>query len=166
MKERQYDVALSFAGEDRHYAATLAQLLTAGGYSVFYDQYRQAELWGIDLYVHLSSVYKDQAHYCVIFLSEHYAQKMWTNHELKSAHALVAVAIKQFNPQQTNLSAESALDELQENDNQDEETMLGEPDLLLALAGTLEYEATDLSERHDEYIGKALLAEMREDNDE
>ena len=91
---------------------------------------------------------------------------MWTNHELKSAHALVAVAIKQFNPQQTNLSAESALDELQENDNQDEETMLGEPDPLLALAGTLEYEATDLSERHDEYIGKALLAEMREDNDE
>ena len=166
MKERQYDVALSFAGEDRHYAATLAQLLTAGGYSVFYDQYRQAELWGIDLYVHLSSVYKDQAHYYVIFLSEHYVQKMWTNHELKSAHALVAVAIKQFNPQQTNLSAESALDELQENDNQDEETMLGEPDPLLALAGTLEYEATDLSERHDEYIGKALLAEMREDNDE
>ena len=46
MKERQYDVALSFAGEDRHYAATLAQLLTAGGYSVFYDQYRASGTLG------------------------------------------------------------------------------------------------------------------------
>ena len=31
MKERQYDVALSFAGEDRHYAATLTQLFSRQG---------------------------------------------------------------------------------------------------------------------------------------
>ena len=60
---------------------------------------------------------------------------------------------------QTNLSAESALDELPENDNQAEGTMSGDPDPLLALAGTLEYKATDLSEQHDEYIGQALRAE-------
>ena len=85
MKERQYDVALSFAGEDRHYAEQLAELLKLGGYLVFYDKYEQAELWGKDLYLHLSSVYKDQARYCVIFLSEHYAQKLWAKHELQSA---------------------------------------------------------------------------------
>ena len=44
--------------------------------------------------------------------------------------------------------------------------MPDDPAPLLALAGTLEYETTDLSERHDEYIGKALLAEMHGDNDE
>ena len=87
MTEKQYDVALSFAGEDRHYAEKLAKRLKAGGYSVFYDKYEQAELWGKDLYVHLSSVYKDQARYCVMFLSEHYAQKLWTKHELQSAQA-------------------------------------------------------------------------------
>ena len=87
MKERQYDVALSFAGEDRHYAEKLAELLKAGGYSVFYDEFERAHLWGKDLYVHLSSVYKDQADYCVMFLSAHYAQKLWAKHELESAQA-------------------------------------------------------------------------------
>ena len=87
VKMREYDVALSFAGEDRHHAERLAELLRAEGYSVFYDEYELAKLWGKDLYVYLSSVYKDQADYCVMFLSEHYAQKMWTNHERESAQA-------------------------------------------------------------------------------
>ncbi|MBI1928084.1 TIR domain-containing protein [Candidatus Poribacteria bacterium] len=84
---RKYDVALSFAGEDRRYADELANLLGSGGYKVFYDKYEQAKLWGKDLYAHLSSVYKDQAHYCVMFLSEHYARKLWTNHERQNAQA-------------------------------------------------------------------------------
>ena len=87
MEERQYDVALSFAGEDRHHAKQLAKLLKAGGYSVFYDEFERARLWGKDLYIHLSSVYKDQARYCVIFLSKHYAQKLWVKHELQNAQA-------------------------------------------------------------------------------
>ena len=87
MEKRQYDIALSFAGEDRQYAERLAELLTADGYSVFYDEYERAELWGKDLYTHLSSVYKDQADYCVMFLSEHYAQKLWPNHERQNAQA-------------------------------------------------------------------------------
>ena len=35
MTEKKYDVALSFAGEDRPYAEKLAKLLEAGEYSVF-----------------------------------------------------------------------------------------------------------------------------------
>ena len=87
MKEKQYDVALSFAGEDRHYADKLAKLLKAGGYSVFYDEFERAQLWGKDLYVDLTSVYRDLAHYCVVFMSKHYARKPWTNHERRSAQA-------------------------------------------------------------------------------
>jgi hypothetical protein len=34
-------------------------------------------------------------------------------------------------------------------------------DPLLQLAGTLECDVTDVSERHDYYIGQALLEEMR-----
>lgn len=40
------------------------------------------------------------------------------------------------------------------------------PDPLLALAGTLQSDVTDVSERHDDYIAAALLAELRGDEDE
>ena len=87
MDEKQYDVALSFAGKDRHYAARLANLLTDGGYSFFNDRLERAQLWGKNLYVHLSSVYTDRARCCVMFLSEYYAHGQWTNHELQIAQA-------------------------------------------------------------------------------
>lgn len=87
MQEYDYDVALSFAGEDRMHAEELAELLRTNGYKVFYDKYERAQLWGKDLYTHLSSVYKDGARYCVMFLSKHYAEKLWTNHERRSAQA-------------------------------------------------------------------------------
>ena len=87
MGEYEYDVALSFAGEDRQHADALAELLRNEGYEVFYDGYEQAKLWGKDLYTHLSAIYKDKARYCIMFLSEHYACKLWTNHERESAQA-------------------------------------------------------------------------------
>ena len=87
MREYEYDVALSFAGEDRQHVETLAELLATNGYEVFYDKYERAQLWGENLYTHLSSIYKDKARYCVMFLSEHYARKLWTNHERESAQA-------------------------------------------------------------------------------
>ena len=87
MKKYEYDVALSFAGEDRQYAEALASLLKSDKYSVFYDEYEQATLWGKNIYEHLSSIYKDKARYCVMFLSQHYAQKLWPNHERRSAQA-------------------------------------------------------------------------------
>ena len=87
MTEKQYDVALSFAGEDRHYAEELAERLEAGGYSTFYDKNELAHLLGTNLYDRLSSIYKDEARYCVMFLSKHYGQDGWTKHERESAQA-------------------------------------------------------------------------------
>ena len=78
---------MSFAGEDREHAKQLADLLKSGGYEPFYDEYKRADLWGKNLYDHLSSVYKDKARYCVVFLSQNYAMKLWTRHELRSAQA-------------------------------------------------------------------------------
>lgn len=82
-----YDVALSFAGEDRHYAKEIADYLREAGFKVFYDEYERASLWGKNLYEHLSEVYNKKASYCVIFVSENYSRKLWTNHERKSAQA-------------------------------------------------------------------------------
>ena len=84
---QKYDVALSFAAEDRQYAKTLANLLEADGYKPFYDENELANLWGKNLYDYLSSVYKDQARYCVMFLSKHYERKLWTTHERQLAQA-------------------------------------------------------------------------------
>ena len=84
---QEYDVALSFAGEDRKHAKELADLLKTNGYSCFYDENELANLWGKNLYDYLSSVYKDRARYCVMFLSKHYERKLWTNHERQNAQA-------------------------------------------------------------------------------
>jgi GNAT superfamily N-acetyltransferase len=82
-----YDFALSFAGEDRARAEALASVLSERGTRVFYDKYEEADLLGKDLYQHLQSIYRDRARFCVIFLSQNYARKLWTRHELKQAQA-------------------------------------------------------------------------------
>jgi len=81
----QYDVCLSFAGEDREYVSAVAQQPQASGARIFYDEYHEVDLWGKDLYEHLDHIYKDSARFCVMFVSKHYAAKLWTNHERKSA---------------------------------------------------------------------------------
>jgi TIR domain len=83
----RFDVALSFAGEDRNYVDNIAAQLRERGLRVFYDKYEQATLWGKDLYEHLDKVYQQEARYCVLFASEHYARKVWTTHERRSAQA-------------------------------------------------------------------------------
>lgn len=81
----EYDVALSFAGEDRDYVERVADWLSKNDVSVFYDNYEQVEMWGKDLYQHLHEVYSTKAEYCVIFVSEAYSRKIWTTHERRSA---------------------------------------------------------------------------------
>lgn len=41
-----YDVALSFAGEDRKYVHRVAEALAEKGVKVFYDNFEEADLWG------------------------------------------------------------------------------------------------------------------------
>jgi hypothetical protein len=83
----KYHVALSFAGEDRPYVEKVASALRAEGVNVFYDMFEEADLWGKDLYTHLSDVYQNLALFTVMFVSEAYQSKLWTTHERKSAQA-------------------------------------------------------------------------------
>ncbi|MFN6568915.1 TIR domain-containing protein [Dendronalium sp. ChiSLP03b] len=85
--EYEYQVALSFAGEDRNNAEKLAEILINKRIKVFYDLYEQADLWGKDLYQHLQTVYRDKALFTVVFISEAYAKKLWTRHELEQMQA-------------------------------------------------------------------------------
>lgn len=82
-----FDIALSFAGEDRKMAQELAHLLKSVGLIVFFDDDQQAELLGENLTEYLVDIYKNRASYCVVLLSEHYVQKRWTRHEWRAAQA-------------------------------------------------------------------------------
>jgi hypothetical protein len=82
-----YEIAISFAGEDRLIAEDIAGKLKIDGVRVFYDSYEKATLWGKDLYEHLNDVYKNKAQYCLMIVSQSYRDKQWTNHERKAAQA-------------------------------------------------------------------------------
>lgn len=84
---RKFDVALSFAGEDREYVEAVATALRGLGLTVFYDRFEQVDLWGKDLADHLGRIYGEDSRYVVLFASRHYASKGWPNHEKSFALA-------------------------------------------------------------------------------
>jgi tetratricopeptide (TPR) repeat protein len=87
LDSRPYDIVLSYASEDRVQAEALAQTIRRRGIKVFYDRYEKSTLWGQNLYTYLSDLYQNQANYCIMLLSKHYAAKVWTTHEREAAQA-------------------------------------------------------------------------------
>ncbi len=83
--KKTYDVVLSFAGENRPYVEAVASILSANGLRVFYDVQEQVDLWGHNLAERLPEIYSRQGLYCVMFISSHYAEKMWTRVERQAA---------------------------------------------------------------------------------
>src|ERR1051326_2523809 len=81
----EFDVALSFAGEDRPYVNEVAEALKAASISVFLDADHVADMWGEDLVEYLDRVYRERAHFTMMFVSRHYAEKIWPTHERRSA---------------------------------------------------------------------------------
>lgn len=81
----EYEVALSFAGEQRDYVKKVSEALTKLNVRHFYDYNEQVNIWGKNLTQYLDSVYFEKAMYFVPFISEEYVKKVWTNLEVKSA---------------------------------------------------------------------------------
>lgn len=83
-----YDVAISFANEDRKFAYQLATRLNEKyKVKVFYDDYEQAKLVGSNLYEYLIDIHNAKARFCVIIVSKHYKEKRWTRHEWRAAQS-------------------------------------------------------------------------------
>jgi hypothetical protein len=76
-----WDVAISFAGEDRNVAKNFRDICKNKGIEVFYDFDQQSILWGKDLSKVLTDVYRNEALFMVILISENYPEKDWTNFE-------------------------------------------------------------------------------------
>ncbi len=83
--EFEYDIALSFAGEDRAVVERIATELKNREIRVFYDKFERAALWGKTLYEHLADLYSKRAKFCVIFVSQSYKDKLWPRHERRAA---------------------------------------------------------------------------------
>ncbi|MEO1373006.1 MAG: toll/interleukin-1 receptor domain-containing protein [Cyanobacteria bacterium J06635_10] len=81
----EYDIALSFAGEERYMAERLFHALQQEDIKVFYDQNEESELWGEDLSLTLPDIYENKARFCIMLFSQHYVNKEWTKLELNSA---------------------------------------------------------------------------------
>lgn len=84
----EYDIAISFAGEDRNIAQQIALVLAETyGLKIFYDDYEQARLAGQNLTEYLIDIYKNKARYCLILISKFYYEKRWTRHEWRAVQA-------------------------------------------------------------------------------
>ena len=85
MKNNYYEVALSFADEQREYVKETSEYLTELGIKHFYDFNEQIDLWGKNLTQHLDEIYFKKSAYFIPFISKEYVNKMWTKLELNSA---------------------------------------------------------------------------------
>ena len=86
----RYEVALSFAGEQRPYVEQVATTLQSRGINVFYDDFEKVRLWGKHLTEELQAIYEQRADLAVIFISKDYVEKAWPRHERQSSFSRAA----------------------------------------------------------------------------
>ncbi len=85
MNRPKYQVALSFAGEERDYVEEVARHLQARSISVFCDGFATAELWGRSGVEAFHEAFARESAYVVMFISAAYVSKAWPRHERRSA---------------------------------------------------------------------------------
>ncbi len=83
----RFDVAISYATSEKNLAEALAKRVSESGLKVFYDGFYPEQLWGKDLASFFDRVYRKESKFCVVFVSNQYAQRMWTTFERRSAQA-------------------------------------------------------------------------------
>mgnify|MGYP001133801279 CR=1 FL=1 len=79
----EYDIALSFAGENRNYVQTVANILRDNYAKVFFDEFEQVKLIGRYLPTYLDETYGSKSEWCVVFYSEFYSTKAYPRLEFK-----------------------------------------------------------------------------------
>lgn len=89
-EEYRFEVAFSFAGENRELVQKVAQLLrdSLGEDKVFYDEWFEHELTGVDAQIVLQTIYGEQSRLVVPCISKRYNEKPWTQDEWRAIQAL------------------------------------------------------------------------------
>lgn len=76
-----WDFAISFAGENRELARTIADLLETLDCTVFYDQYYEANYLGTAWSQQFRDIFGSRSRYVVCLLDSHHADKIWPTFE-------------------------------------------------------------------------------------
>lgn len=76
-----YDIALSFAGEERSVADKFFKKLSLEEVSVFYDKNEQSRILAEDVEEYLGPIYRSEARFIIVLLSKNYPPKVWTRFE-------------------------------------------------------------------------------------
>ncbi len=84
MHHNQYDVALSFANENRKIVDQIAKKLTDNNICIFYDKFEKAKLWGKSS-TYFQKTYGKNTSFVLVFVSKEYAMNDWTNFEFTIA---------------------------------------------------------------------------------
>ena len=84
-KTNDYQVALSFADEQRAYVEEVAHHLAGRRIAVFYDEFERVRLWGRNLAEAFHKAFEQQSDLVVMFVSQAYVEKPWPRHERRSA---------------------------------------------------------------------------------
>ena len=84
MGAMKYQVALSFAGEQRRYVEEVARHLASRGIAVFYDGFETVPLWGRNGAEAFHEAFAEQSAHVVMFVSKSYIEKAWPRHERRS----------------------------------------------------------------------------------
>jgi excisionase family DNA binding protein len=82
---KDYDVGLSFAGEDQEQVERVLLELAKRNVRCFYDRHQIVDLWGTDLAEALSHIYTKRCRYFVPFVSQPYVSRVWPKYEFRSA---------------------------------------------------------------------------------
>lgn len=80
-----YDIAVSYASEQKNFVSRVVRILEQEGLHVFYAPDREADLTGHDMIGVFYNVYRYQSLYVACFISEAYLNKDITMHEAKTA---------------------------------------------------------------------------------
>ncbi len=83
-KRYEYDVALSYAGENERFVRQVYRHLIAADVNVFFAARRAGHLWGKDE-SEFQRVFGPASRFVVPFISEHYATKEWPQLEFRAA---------------------------------------------------------------------------------
>ncbi len=86
MTEYSWDVAPSFAEEDRDRVLPIVERLRNLGVKVFYDVDQRVEMWGVDLVEYFSETFSQRARFVLLFGSRHYVSA-WARLQRRAAQA-------------------------------------------------------------------------------
>ena len=91
IQDLKFEVAMSFPGEHRAYAAAVVDALrpTLGEDEIFYDFDYQAQLARPNLDTLLQDIYRNRCRLVVVFLCAEYAQKQWCGLEWRAIRDII-----------------------------------------------------------------------------